>query len=97
MVFHKNNFHFHYNKVELYVVIFRLAYSYWKVFFYIMVLILYCPYSPVFESLRIQSKYRKIRIRKNSVLGHFSYSAKITKSNMPTFFQIIVNCKKIHL
>ena len=97
MVIHKNNFQFHYNKVELYVVIFRLAYSYWTVFFYLMVLTLYGPYSPVFESLRIQSKYSKIQIRKNDVFGHFSYSAKITKSNIPTFFQIIENCKKIHL
>ena len=40
------------------------------------------PYFPVFElnteiysvNLRIQSEYRKIRIRKNSVFGHFSRS-----------------------
>ena len=42
------------------------------------------PYFPVFGlntdiysvNLRIQSKYRKIRTRKNSVFGHFSSSVK---------------------
>ena len=46
-----------------------------------------CPYFPVFglnterygRSLRIQSEYRKIRIRNNSVFGHFSRNFMLDK------------------
>ena len=46
-----------------------------------------CPYFPVFglnterygRSLRIQSEYRKIRIRNNSVFGHFSRNLMLDK------------------
>ena len=46
------------------------------------------PYFPVFGlnreiysvNLRIQSEYRKIRIRKNSVFGHFSRSVTTTEN-----------------
>ena len=33
------------------------------------------------DSIRIQSEYSKIRIRKNSVFGHFSRSVKMAKRN----------------
>ena len=65
------------------------------------------PYFPVFElnmeiysvNLRIQSKYRKIRTRKNSVFGHFSRSVayqliasspKITKNGRSKSFHATV-------
>ena len=48
------------------------------------------PYFPVFElnteieygNLRIQSEYRKIRTRNNSVFGHFSRSAGNASKNV---------------
>ena len=50
------------------------------------------PYFPVFGlntkiygiTLRIQSEYRRIRTRKNSVFGHFSCSASTTDDNSNT-------------
>ena len=51
------------------------------------------PYFPVFGlntkiygvNLLIQSEYRKIRTRKNSVFGHFSRSGNISKKNFCQF------------
>ena len=68
------------------------------------------PYFPVFGlnkkiysvNLRIQSGYRKIRTRKNSVFGHFSRSVghnsmKILSSSPPwTLRQYIFKGEKIH-
>ena len=39
------------------------------------------PYFPIF-GLKIQSRYRKIRTRKNSVFGHFSGSGSLWKELM---------------
>ena len=50
--------------------------------------VIFGPYFPVFGlnteiyrvNLRIQSEYRKIRTRNNSVFGHFSHSGGFVKS-----------------
>ena len=66
------------------------------------------PYFPVFGlntkiygvDLRIQSEYRKIRTRKNSVSAHFPrsvtflmYSLSFFQSCQKWFWQMILNCK----
>ena len=55
------------------------------------------PYFPVFglnteiySNLRIQSEYRKIRIRKNSVFGRFSRSATASTSTIGAYLKILV-------